>query len=165
MAVRNNILGGTDWGAEGVDNQDLNDTFDEVAVGIVPVGTVVPWLKSFTGVPSLPDSFVECNGQTINDSESPLDGQTVPDLNGNNRFIRAAGSSGGTGGQASHNHQALRDAGSLDGKGLTDINEKLGGYDSGGNPKTFSVGDPNSYTTNENNEPPYYDAVMVMRIK
>ena len=30
MAIKNTALGGTDWGAEGVDYEDLNDTFDAV---------------------------------------------------------------------------------------------------------------------------------------
>jgi len=51
-------------------------------VGVVPVGAVVAWHKSFPNTPALPSSFVECNGQTINDSDSPYNGQTAPDLNG-----------------------------------------------------------------------------------
>jgi hypothetical protein len=43
-------------------------------VGVEP-GIVTP------GVPALPSNFVECNGQLLNDPESPLDGQTMPDAN------------------------------------------------------------------------------------
>ena len=63
----------------------------------LPIGTVLPWLKSLTNVPDLPVGFVECSGQTLSDEFSPLDGQTIPDLNGDNRFLRGNSTSGGTG--------------------------------------------------------------------
>ncbi len=47
-----------------------------------PVGTIVAWHKSLPGVPQdLPENWVECNGQTIDDPESLLNGQSAPDLN------------------------------------------------------------------------------------
>ena len=64
--------------------------------GIVPVGSIIAWHKSFTGTPSLPDGWVECNGQTINDAESPYHLQTIPDLNNQARFLRGALTSGTT---------------------------------------------------------------------
>src|SRR5262249_29149755 len=75
-----------------------------VSLGTVPIGAIIAWDKSLTGVPALPSNFVECNGQTISDSASPLDGQTVRNLNGANRFLRGNSTSGGTGGTASHVH-------------------------------------------------------------
>jgi hypothetical protein len=48
----------------------------------VPVGTIMAWDKSRTGTPALPANFVECNGQTLNDAESPYNGQVVANLNG-----------------------------------------------------------------------------------
>jgi hypothetical protein len=66
---------------------------------LVPIGGVIPWFKDTPGVPSLPANFVECNGQVLNDPESPLDGQTMPDANtGAQRFIRGGVNSGATGG-------------------------------------------------------------------
>ena len=62
--------------------------------GIVPVGTILPWHKSLTGTPDLPDGWVEVNGQTISDSDSVYDGVTLPDLNGEGRFLRGGGTSG-----------------------------------------------------------------------
>ena len=60
-----------------------------------PIGTIVPWLKSFTGVPqTLPSGWMECDGSTINDSESPLDGETLIDLNGENYFLYGNSTSG-----------------------------------------------------------------------
>jgi hypothetical protein len=66
---------------------------------IVPVGAVLPWFKDTPGVPALPANFVECNGQVLNDPESPMNGQTMPDANtGAQRFIRGGLTSGVTGG-------------------------------------------------------------------
>lgn len=48
----------------------------------VPVGVILPWHKSMSNVPALPPQWVECNGQTINDVQSPMNGQTLPNLNG-----------------------------------------------------------------------------------
>jgi hypothetical protein len=57
---------------------------------LVPIGAVLPWFK---------DIPVECNGQTLNDPESLLDGQLMPDINtGAARFIRGGVNSGATGG-------------------------------------------------------------------
>jgi len=137
-------------------------------VGLVPVGAITPWLKNFTNVPSLPEEFVECNGQTINDAQSPLDGQPVPDLNGNNRFIRAAGSSGNTGGSLTHNHKVTEFQADYDGGEYAytfNNDEGMAGFDSNGNRFNFSSPAETSYTGNTNVEPPYYDTVMVMRIK
>ena len=47
----------------------------------LPLGTVLAWHKSFNNTPALPDGWVECNGQTLNDPASPYDGQVIPDLN------------------------------------------------------------------------------------
>ena len=63
--------------------------------GLIPVAGITAWHKILGG--TLPNRFVECNGQTISDTESPLDGQTVPDLNGDNRILKGNTSSGGTG--------------------------------------------------------------------
>src|SRR4051812_14413522 len=61
---------------------------------LVPIGVAYPWFKSMPGVPALPANFVECNGQTLSDGESPLDTQTIPDLNTTQSFLRGATASG-----------------------------------------------------------------------
>jgi hypothetical protein len=67
--------------------------------GSVPIGGAVPYFKDTPGVPPLPANFVECNGQVLNDPESPLDGQFMPDANtGAARFIRGGLNSGVLGG-------------------------------------------------------------------
>ncbi len=69
-------------------------TAAQSAPGVVPIGSIVAWHRDLPYTPSLPDGWVECNGQTLNDSDSPLDGQTIPDLNGEGRFLRGGPSSG-----------------------------------------------------------------------
>src|ERR1043166_6345526 len=65
---------------------------------LLPIGIVCAWAKNTPGVPALPGTWVECNGQVLNDPESPLNGQTIDDLNGAQRYLRGASASGGTGG-------------------------------------------------------------------
>jgi hypothetical protein len=75
---------------------------------IVPIGAILPWAKSITGVPTLPSNFVECSGQTLSDADSPLNGQTIPNLNGDARFLYGAATSGGTKSEnylPSHTHE------------------------------------------------------------
>ena len=53
---------------------------------IAPIGAVIDWYP-LTAAPFLPPpGFVICNGQTINDVESPYNGRQAPDLRG--RFTR-----------------------------------------------------------------------------
>lgn len=60
----------------------------EIRPILVPIGSVVAWLKSLTGVPQLlPEGFVECDGSVINNVGSPLNGTTIPDLNSVNQFF------------------------------------------------------------------------------
>ena len=75
----------------------------------MPIGGVIAWLKSFTGTPSLPDGFVECNGQVLNDADSVYNGQTMPNLNSGtyHRFLRGSSTSGSTGGSVTHKHNFL----------------------------------------------------------
>ena len=99
-----NTSGELTWGdGECLSYSDLNDSVDEA---VLPIGSVVAWLKSFTGTPqSLPSGWLECDGSTISDGDSPLNGQTLPDMNGNNRFLRGNTTSGTTGaGVGNHRH-------------------------------------------------------------
>ncbi len=109
---------------------------------IVPVGAIVAWVKTMTGVPALPDGWVECNGQTIDDLDSPLHGQAVPDLDGG-RFLRGSTTSGGSGGSDTHRHG--------EGSSASGQFNTTGGY--------------NKYTDYQNHLPPYYNVVWIMKIK
>lgn len=93
---------------------------------IVPIGGVVWWHKALSGVPStLPWGWVECNGQTLSDAESPLNGQVIPDINGDGRFIRANATSGTE--QANqnleHSHSANTSAPSITGAPGVDVHQ------------------------------------------
>lgn len=72
--------------------QNIVDNAD--TTGIVPIGGIIPWHKDLSGVPALPSNFLELNGQTVNDADSPLDGVTLPNWNGDGRFLRGSGTSG-----------------------------------------------------------------------
>jgi hypothetical protein len=70
-----------------------------------PVGAIIAWHKNFSnGVPPLPENWRECNGQMLNDPTSPLHGVTLPDLNGENRFLRGSNTSGNLYGDPTHAH-------------------------------------------------------------
>lgn len=59
------------------------------------IGDMKPWHKNFgAGTQSLPWGWVEMDGTVISDSESPFDGETLEDLNGDARFLRGAATSG-----------------------------------------------------------------------
>ncbi len=124
----------------------------------LPVGSIVGWQKSRANIPALPGTWVECNGQVLNDPESPFHGQTMDDLNGVSgprRFLRGATTSGDTGGNGSHTHQ-MQD---LDGDH---------GHFTGVSTSTTEVNAlvPGTYTTQESDSlPPYYHVVWVMRVR
>ena len=119
-------------------------------VGNVPIGAVISWLKSFPGTPTLPidNSYVECDGQILNDTESLFNGQTIPDLNGSigtQRFLRGSTGSGSTGGSELHIHSISSAA-----------NQK----GPGNNPDVINFNTNNSITL-----PSFYEVVWIMRVK
>ncbi len=136
----------------------LIDALQVQVNNVLPVGIVVGWPKSRANMPALPGTWVECNGQVLNDPASPFDGQTIDDLNGVSgprRFLRGATMSGGTGGSDSHTHplQALdSDHGNF--TSVTDTSDDV------------SVLVPGSYATDAGDSlPSYYEVVWVMRVK
>ncbi len=72
--------------------------------GVMPIGSISAWHKTLPGVPALSDNWVECNGQTLNDAASPLNGQVIPNLNGEARFLRGGATSGVTQQDAVQDH-------------------------------------------------------------
>jgi hypothetical protein len=76
----------------------LKELIDALGPMLVPIGTVLMWERERVGTPALPPNFVECNGQTLDDPESPYDGQPMPDHNLTGRFPRAGSGSGQFGG-------------------------------------------------------------------
>lgn len=124
---------------------NLNDMIDEV---VVPIGAVIDWHKSLTGVPAtLPTGWVECNGQVLSDADSPLNGQTIPNLNNSggssqNYFTRGGTTSGSTGGAIT------------------------GDFNIGSSQTNFTSGITvlTSFTANDV-QPPWFQMVKIMRVK
>jgi hypothetical protein len=122
--------------------------WSDVGYGIVPIGGIVAWLKTFcfgTSAALLIPNYLECNGQVVADGGSPFDGMALPDLNTTNTFLRGNATSGGTGGAATHSHTLLLATPPIHG-GAPD-----GTYE----PNTNAV----------SNIPPYMNVVWVIRIK
>jgi len=114
---------------------------------LVPIGAIIPFLKSYTNTPSMPSNYVECNGQTLSDAASVFNGQVIPDLNGSGgtkRFLRGSSTSGTTGGTETHHHSIP------------------GPYTQGDS----SYGIYNAQNTNDSATlPSYYEVVWILRIK
>lgn len=69
-----------------------------VGYGSIPTGGIIMWSGS-----SIPDGWILCDGSTILDTESPMNGSATPNLT--DRFIVGSGSSyaiGATGGENTH---------------------------------------------------------------
>jgi hypothetical protein len=127
----------------------MTEMFQKVT-GAVPIGGIVPWAKNFTGVPTLPEQFLECDGSVISDAESPLNGQTLPNLNGNNNYLRGGTTSGSTGGALTHTHT---------------VGVAGGGNHPRGDATNAGTGSHTHSLSSTNHEPPYYQVVWIMRIK
>jgi microcystin-dependent protein len=134
--------------------------------GTVPIGGVLAWLKSYTNTPALPVNFVECNGQVLADIASVYNGQTIPNLNSDNRFLRGNTISGAVGGEdthvlivaemPSHKHSIPCRPGSGYTTSLTNQST------------TANTTKDSNYTGGDgahNNLPKYYEVVWIMRIK
>jgi len=128
-----------------------------------PVGSIVQVYKNLTGVPELTAYYQLMDGTTISDTESPMNGQTVRDVNANNEFLRGADTAGGNGGSATHLHN-------FDGWGVIAMENNtsnLGSYDSAAKYVRYSSW--NSATgfaiVSSNSEPPYLNVVMAVKIK
>jgi hypothetical protein len=74
----------------------------------VPVGAVIDWWRPDASFP-VPEHYMICDGSTVTDTESPLYGETLPDLN--ERFVRGVTDVGQIGITAvpTHNHTINHD--------------------------------------------------------
>ena len=137
---------------EGFDASNQQEIINSVGSGaFIPIGGIIMWDKPedfIIKAPTLPDGFVECNGQTLNDPESIYNGLTIPDLNGSigvQRFIRGHTISGTTGGTDTHKHTLT-----------TRASAGTGGFSG----TVASAGTGNTSTL-----PSYYTVVFIIRIK
>lgn len=74
--------------------------------GFMPIGSVIATFPNLTGAYSTSATtaadaygFVKCNGQTISDASSPMNGQVVPNIN-NSIFLMGSTTAGTSGGSA-----------------------------------------------------------------
>ncbi|MCP4134046.1 MAG: hypothetical protein GY754_23950 [bacterium] len=77
-----------------ISTASLNEKIETLESSSSPVGSIEAWHKNLPGMSDLPEGWVECNGQVIDDPDSPLYGETVPNLNGDMSFLRGGFSSG-----------------------------------------------------------------------
>ena len=125
-----------------------------------PIGTILPWHKNaFPVTPSLPPQWVECNGQTVADPESPFNGQTLPNLNDGD-FLRGNTTSGGTGGAATHTHPFSATTGPENIS--VSVSQATADVNCAGEGHTHAV---SGTTDNSSSLPPYFEAVWIIRIK
>lgn len=142
------------------------------AYGMVPIGSIIAWTDNITGTPALPSSFKLCDGSTISDSESPMNGQTLPDLNGDERFLRGSGTSGTTQADAfqGHRHTVINNYVPLRSDGAGGNTHTAGTATAVVNASDF-VGDPRTDGTNgtprtaSETRPINMSVKWVMRIK
>jgi len=171
-AVHNiDILGGDGISTVGASN-DITITADVTLATVPPIGAIVAWNKSMTGVPAtLPSGWRECDGSAVSDGDSPMDGQNMPDLNGG-EFLRGDTTSEGTGGSATMAHTHIlghTEASSLEFTsskiGWTGNTSALEVVDAGGAETDEIVTGSTAGASNTENRPPYYNVVWIMRIK
>jgi len=171
------------------DGDGLKDGWFNGSYNFFPIGAIIPWAKHLEGVSgtSLNSHWAECNGQTISDSDSPLSGTTLPNLNGENRFLRGNSITGGTGGSETYNFSETHfhhwiypngafantfQSGGAPGQGFGAVSE----FDDGGGTGDhyIDIGGSsvsNGYTDNKtisdtiDTLPPYYSVTWIMRIK
>lgn len=130
--------------------------------GLCPIGGIIPWAKTITGVPALPACWQECDGSVISDAESPMNGQNTPNLNTTQRFLRGASTSGGTGGAdtVAHTH---------DYSGTTASNANQQNFTSAGSTSagthTHAYSGTSGAASDANNLPAYYQVVYIIKIK
>ena len=139
-------------------NPTASDVNGSIGNVYVPIGTVIPWAKSISGTPSLSSYWAECNGQTITDSDSPFNGQALPNLNGNNNFLRGATASGATGGAATHVHAISGTTGAA-------VNASTAGTSNNIAPSASHTHTYSGAFAAGNSLPAYYSVVFIIRIK
>ncbi len=60
----------------------------------LPVGTIFTLHTPKDSKPSIPANWLLCDGRTVKDAQSPFNGESVPNLNGEQRFLRGGTESG-----------------------------------------------------------------------
>jgi hypothetical protein len=128
--------------------------FERSVAEEMPIGTLEAHLKSYTNTPTYSNKWVECNGQTLSDAESPYNGQVIPNLNGfggaTKRLLRGHTSSGATGGADTNNHGHTWNQSDFILEGGGQLNQF---YGTAIQNQTINI------------LPPYYEVVWILKIK
>lgn len=76
-------------------NVVVNAAFDNIR-GMMPIGSIMPWNNELlsTSMKTLPDGWMRCDGGTVNDPASPLNGVQLPNLNSDGHFLRGGSQAG-----------------------------------------------------------------------
>lgn len=164
-----------------VDDNGLITSKIQVQNFLLPIGSIISWHKSLSGTPALPSNYVECNGQTLNDADSPYNGQVIPDLNGENRFLRGSSTSGDVSSTGLHSHiwgVASTGGGgrTIDTAGNSSSPDPVirQSYDSSGSIGNFGLsnfnrlrflGGESAFTSKDESIPKHMTIVWIMKIK
>ena len=120
-----------------------------------PIGSVSSSFTHLAGLSTnLASWYVWCDGQTLADAGSPLNGVVIPDLNNTPRFLRGGITTGATGGSDTHTHTT----------GAGDNDNKIAAVTVGGDTDVSTI--PHFHTTDAGSSVPAYNTVRwKMRVK
>jgi hypothetical protein len=145
--------------------------------GQVPIGGIVGWTNHLSGTPVLPDGWLQCNGQTIADAASPLNGRVLPNLNGattsqvgtsqRGRFLRGHTSSGLFQNDLSNNFTAVQQSDTNQGLTQGELSVPLHGWSGWMRQWYQTLGGDSLRFRNARNEtrPTNMTVIWIMRVK
>lgn len=135
----------------------------------LPIGVIIAWHRDLDPtkiyIPSLPSGWAECNGQVLNDTESPFHGQVIPNLNAEGRFLRGAAMSGIFQSDEFKGHSHTMGTGGADSFQMAagGATQRLSHFI----PDTYNAGGPKSTNAAGGNEtrPTNMSVVWIMKVK
>ena len=135
----------------------------------VPIGTILPYAGALE---SLPSNWLPCDGRTVADSGSPLDGTKVPDLT-DDRFLMGVGESSGVGTTGGTNAIAVGGNHSHSGEAGDRVTQKTGSpryLDTKGNKgfrhsHNLSIRSDGRHNHGGDSRPSYYAVRFIIRVR
>lgn len=75
--------------------ETLNSFYNYFDNRLVPIGSIIAYYDNlYDTLRDLPSGFVRCDGQVLDDPDSPFDGKIIPDWNGDSRIMKGGSASG-----------------------------------------------------------------------